>query len=53
VLYNIHRDKIYVLKVEDVNTHSVTIRFNETRNSQINHVRNEEDYIIDNVIMIG
>lgn len=49
-LYSIKRDKVFLVKFEDVKKNSINIRFEEPKNKQGKLLKFEEDYLIDNVI---
>lgn len=50
--YNIGRDKIYLISVQDCANTSITIRYEKPKSNQIQGIRFEEDYLIDNVLCV-
>jgi hypothetical protein len=50
--YNIERDKIYLISVQDCANTSITIRYEKPKSNQIQGIRFEEDYLIDNVLCV-
>lgn len=50
--YNIARDKIFLFNVNDVLNTSITIRYEKPKNNQIQNIRFEEDYLIDNILCV-
>lgn len=51
VLYNVERDKLFLLNIEEVlGLETISIRYLPPRNKQTIGIRMEEDYLFDNVI---
>lgn len=49
-LYNVEKDKIFLINIKDAPKRAVTIRCNKTKNGQHKDIRREEDYIIEKVL---
>lgn len=50
VLYNISRDSLMMINIEDVGNDAVTIRYLEPKNKQSKGVRYEKDYTVEKII---
>ena len=50
--YNITRDKIFLISVEDAGNVQLTIRYEKPKNNQTANIRFEEDYLIENVLCV-
>ena len=50
--YNITRDKIFLVSVEDAGNVQLTIRYEKPKNNQTANIRFEEDYLIENVLCV-
>ena len=50
--YNIARDKIFLFKVDETPNTTITIRYETSKNNQVQGVRFEEDYLIDNILHV-
>ncbi|MCK9482348.1 MAG: group I intron-associated PD-(D/E)XK endonuclease [Bacteroidia bacterium] len=50
-LYNLERDSIYLIKIQDAPKETITFRFEETKNNQVKGIRMESDYLFEKVIM--
>lgn len=48
--YNIERDKIFLLSVNDVSDTNVIIRYEKPKNNQVKNIKFENDYLIDNIL---
>lgn len=48
--YNITRDKIYLIKINDAPKTGIIIRYEKSKNNQIQNIRFEDEYLIDNVL---
>ena len=51
-LYNLDRDKIYLMKVPDNPMSAITIRFEDTKSGMKSRVNYESDFLIENVLKI-
>lgn len=52
VCYNIQRDKIFLIPVNKTPSTKITIRYEKSKNNQIQNIKFEEDYLIDNVLCV-
>lgn len=52
VCYNIQRDKIFLIPVNETPSTSITIRYEKSKNNQIQNIKFEQDYLIDNVLCV-
>lgn len=52
VCYNIQRDKIFLIPVNETPNTRITIRYEKSKNNQIQNIKFEEDYLIDNVLCV-
>jgi hypothetical protein len=50
--YNITRDKIYLIKINDAPKTRIVIRYEKSKNNQKQNIRFEDEYLIDNVLKI-
>ena len=50
-LYNIQRDKLFLIKVEDCPT-TICIRYEKPKNNQVKGIRMEEDYLFEKVLCV-
>ena len=50
--YNISRDKIFLIHVDEAPNTSLTIRYEYPKNNQIQGVKFEKDYLIDNILCV-
>lgn len=48
--YNIERDKVFLIPIEEAPSTAITIRFEEPKNNQIKNVIMEDKYLIENVL---
>lgn len=48
--YNVDRDKSYLVKVPEEPISSIRIRFEDTKNSQVNNINHERDYLFEYVL---
>lgn len=51
-LYNIERDKVFLISVEETGDTAVTIRYEPPKNGQKVGIRFEKDYLIENVLCV-
>ena len=47
VCYNIQRDKLFIVDVNDAPSSQITIRYTKPKNGQISGIKLEEDYLLD------
>jgi len=52
VCYNIQRDKIFLIPVNETPSTNITIRYEKSKNNQIQNIKFEQDYLIDNVLCV-
>lgn len=52
VCYNIQRDKIFLISVNDTPNTGITIRYEKPKNNQVQGIKFEQDYLIDNVLCV-
>jgi hypothetical protein len=52
VCYNIQRDKIFLIPVNETPSTRITIRYEKSKNNQIQNIKLEQDYLIDNVLCV-
>ena len=50
--YNIERDKIFLININDAPNTTITIRYEKPKNNQIQGIKFEEDYLIDNILCV-
>ena len=50
--YNIARDKIFLISVNETPNTSITIRFEKPKNNQTQGIKFEQDYLIDNILCV-
>lgn len=50
--YNIARDKVYLISVEDKPRSTITIRYEKSKNNQTNGINFEEDFLIENILCV-
>ena len=50
--YNITRDKIFLVNIEEAPTTNLTIRYEKPKNNQTQGIKFEEDYLIDNILCV-
>lgn len=50
--YNIERDKIFLVAIDEAPNTALTIRYEKPKNNQIQGVKFEQDYLIDNVLCV-
>ena len=50
--YNVSRDKIFLISVDDIANTSVTIRYENPKNNQVQGIRFEKDYLIEKVLCV-
>ena len=50
--YNISRDKIFLIDANEAPNTAITIRYEAPKNSQIQGIKFEKDYLIDNVLCV-
>jgi len=48
--YNIARDKIFLLPVNEVSNNTINIRYEAAKNHQIKDIKFEENYLIENIL---
>ena len=47
VCYNIQRDKLFIVDVNDAPSSQITIRYTKPKNGQMSGIKLEEDYLLD------
>ena len=47
ICYNIERDKLFLIPVEQTGNTAITIRYEKSRNNQTKGIRFEEDYLLE------
>lgn len=52
ICYNITRDKLFLIPVEEANNTAITIRYEKPKNNQIKGIRFEEDYLLENSLCV-
>ena len=52
-IYNIARDKIFLLPVNEVSNNAINIRYEPAKNHQTKDVKFEENYLIDNILNLS
>ena len=50
VCYNIERDKLFIIDVDDAPNSQITIRYIKPKNGQTQGIKMEEDYLLDNFL---
>ena len=50
--YNITRDKIYLIDLDNFNQSSIQIRYETPLNSQMKKIRYENDYLLENILCV-
>lgn len=50
--YNIQRNKIFLININEVPSTSIIIRYEKPKNNQIQGIHFEEDYLIDNILCV-
>lgn len=50
--YNLSRDKVYLIKVDNAPNTMLTIRYEMSSNGQTKSIRLEKDYLIENVLCV-
>lgn len=50
--YNIGRDKIFLIDINEAPNTSITIRYEKPKNNQTQGIKFEEDYLIDNILCV-
>lgn len=50
--YNIERDKIFLIPVNEAPSTAITIRYEKPKNGQIKDIKFEEDYLIEKVLCV-
>ena len=50
--YNIERDKIFLISVEEAPNTAITIRYEKPKNNQTQGIKFEDDYLINNILCV-
>ena len=50
--YNIDRDKIFLIDINEAPNTTITIRYEKPKNNQIQGIKFEEDYLFENVLCV-
>lgn len=50
--YNIDRDKIFLIPINEAPNTSITIRYEKPKNNQVQGIKFEEDYLFENVLCV-
>ena len=52
ICYNVTRDKLFLIPIEEANDKSITIRYEKPKNNQTKGVRFEEDYLLETFLCV-
>lgn len=52
VCYNVARDKLFLVPVDEANNTAITIRYEKPKNNQIKGIRFENDYLLENSLCV-
>ena len=50
--YNIARDKIFLVNINDAPNTAITIRYEKSKNNQTQGIKFEQEYLIDNILCV-
>ena len=50
--YNIERDKIFLININDAPNTTITIRYEKPKNNQTQGIKFEQEYLIDNILCV-
>lgn len=50
--YNIERDKIFLVNINDAPNTAITIRYEKSKNNQTQGIKFEQEYLIDNILCV-
>ena len=52
VCYNVSRDKLFIIPVDEAGNTAITIRYEKPKNGQVKGIRFEEDYLLENFLCV-